>query len=64
MFIALYEFKIKPNKEKQFRAAWLKLTEGIYKNCGSFGSRLHSTQDKNIYIGYAQWPDKKNWLNT
>lgn len=61
MFIAIYEFKIKPGKEEQFRASWLKTTQGIYKEFGSIGSRLHATETSNVFIGYAQWPSKAQW---
>lgn len=61
IFIALYEFKIKPGKEDDFRKAWLKTTKGIYQEFGSLGSRLHSTEKENIYIGYAQWPNREKW---
>ncbi|WP_375748421.1 antibiotic biosynthesis monooxygenase family protein [Vibrio sp. HN007] len=61
MFIAIYEFEIKPGTESVFRKAWLEVTKEIYLNCGSLGSRLHTTETTNTFIGYAQWPDKKTW---
>lgn len=63
MFIAIYEFEIKTGKRGAFEAAWLKVTQGIYKDCGSLGSRLHSTGDDtpNTMVGYAQWPDRASW---
>ena len=61
MFIAVYEFEIKDGKDSEFRASWLKLTQGIYRECGSLGSRLHRTEKENVFIAYAQWPDKKIW---
>lgn len=61
MFIAVYEFKIREGMEQQFRGAWLQVTKAIYKHCGSYGSRLHTTENKNILVGYAQWPDKHQW---
>jgi len=61
MFIAVYEFEIKDGKDDEFRTSWLKLTQGIYRECGSLGSRLHTTEKQNVFIAYAQWPDKKTW---
>lgn len=61
MFIAVYEFEIKKESEAEFRNSWLELTKGIYKYCGSFGSRLHRSDKPNIFIGYAQWPSREQW---
>jgi quinol monooxygenase YgiN len=61
MFIAVYEFKIKDGTEHEFRESWLEVTKAIYKNCGSFGSRLHTTEHPNILVGYAQWPSREQW---
>nr|WP_202819689.1 antibiotic biosynthesis monooxygenase [Thaumasiovibrio occultus] len=61
MFVALYEFKVKPGKTEAFRQHWLETTKGIYQEFGSKGSRLHSTNDPLVYVGYAQWPDRQAW---
>lgn len=61
MFIAVYEFEIKEGTEASFRNAWLEVTKVIYKNCGSFGSRLHTSDKPNILVGYAQWPSREQW---
>ncbi len=61
MFIAVYEFKVKIGKTEDFRKYWLETTEGIYKEFGSQGSRLHSTIDPQTFVGYAQWPDHETW---
>ncbi|MBP0047943.1 antibiotic biosynthesis monooxygenase [Marinobacterium sp. AK62] len=61
MFIALYEFKIKPGTLAEFREAWLEVTKAIYKHCGSFGSRLHTTESPDVLMGYAQWPSREHW---
>lgn len=58
MFIALYEFTVKPDKTAEFKAAWYETTQGIYAELGSLGSRLHSTTQDNLFIGYAQWPSR------
>jgi quinol monooxygenase YgiN len=61
MFIAVYEFEIKPGTDDEFREAWLEVTKAIYKYCGSFGSRLHTSTAPNIFVGYAQWPSRAAW---
>ncbi len=61
MFIAVYEFEIKEGTEAAFREAWLEVTKAIYKHCGSFGSRLHTSDKPNILVGYAQWPSREQW---
>lgn len=61
MFIAVYEFEIKEGTEVSFRNAWLDVTKAIYKNCGSYGSRLHTSDKPNILVGYAQWPSREHW---
>ncbi|NRD18490.1 antibiotic biosynthesis monooxygenase [Winogradskyella eckloniae] len=62
MYIILYTIKIKPNQEEDFIEAWKGLTELIYKNEGSLGSRLHK-KDALSYFAYAQWPDKETFDN-
>ena len=61
MFVAVYEFEIKEGAETSFREAWLEVTKAIYEHCGSFGSRLHTSDKPNILVGYAQWPDRETW---
>ncbi|RQW62621.1 putative quinol monooxygenase [Vibrio viridaestus] len=61
MFIALYEFKIKPGSADVFRSAWLEVTKAIYQHCRSYGSRLHFSQEPDTLVGYAQWPSKAQW---
>lgn len=61
MFVAVYEFQIKEGAETSFREAWLEVTKAIYEHCGSFGSRLHTSDKPNILVGYAQWPDRETW---
>ncbi len=63
MFTVIYSFKVKPNQEKRFEKAWRDLTLLIYEYEGSLGSRLHKQNVYN-YIAYAQWPDRRTWLNS
>ncbi|NIG74967.1 antibiotic biosynthesis monooxygenase [Klebsiella sp. Ap-873] len=60
MFIAIYQFSVKPGHEQVFRQAWLELTQGIYLQRGSLGSRLHRDVSGK-FIGYAQWPSRIAW---
>ena len=54
MFIVLYRWKIKPEKEAQFIKAWSEVTAYFLKNWDSLGSRLHQGND-GIFYAYAQW---------
>lgn len=60
-FIAVYEFTLKPDCHRDFRQAWRTVTEGIYLQCGSYGSRLHRTDKPDVYVAYAQWPSREQW---
>lgn len=61
MFIAFYEFQVVADKHELFRQSWLTVTKKIYQYCGSYGSRLHQGEDKNTFIGYAQWENREQW---
>ena len=63
MFSVIYLFKIKSETEQDFIKYWKELTLLIKKYEGGLGSRLHK-QNKNNFIGYAQWPDKKTWKDS
>ena len=60
MFIALYRWRVKGGREDRFREGWRRLTEGIYRRRGSYGSRLHRAED-GTWVAYAQWPDRESW---
>jgi heme-degrading monooxygenase HmoA len=60
MFIALYRWKIIAGKEETFREGWRRVTEEIYRKCGSKGSRLHIAED-GTFVGYAQWNSREDW---
>lgn len=62
MYIVLYSFVIKPEKEEKFLIAWKELTALIIKYEGGLGSRLHLEKPLN-YIAYAQWPNKETFTN-
>lgn len=54
MFVVLYRWQIKPEKERQFIESWTEVTEYYVKHFGSLGSRLHRGSD-GIFYSYAQW---------
>jgi len=63
MFVAVYEFTVKSDLAQRFRQEWVKTTQGIYQEYGSLGSRLHTTNHLDVYIGYAQWPTREQWAS-
>ena len=54
-FAVLYRWRIKPGKEQQFVEAWSRVSDGLLRQRGSLGSRLHRGSDSTWY-SYAQWP--------
>jgi heme-degrading monooxygenase HmoA len=62
MFIVLYRWRIKPEKEDQFIEGWAEVTDYFRKNWNSLGSRLHRGSD-GVYYGYAQWRSKEDREN-
>lgn len=65
MFIVLYRWRIKPEKEKQFIEGWEEVTAYFRENWDSLGSRLHRGND-GVFYAYAQWKsenDRENAFN-
>lgn len=62
MFTVIYEFVIKKGFDIEFREAWIDHTEYVFADCGSLGSRLHTTNVDRTYVAYAQWPNRETWL--
>ncbi len=54
MFIILYRWRVKPQKEAQFIAGWSQVTDYWRENWDSLGSRLHRGDD-GLFYAYAQW---------
>jgi heme-degrading monooxygenase HmoA len=54
MFVILYRWRIKPEKETQFIEAWSEITAYYRENFASLGSRLHRGND-GIFYAYARW---------
>lgn len=61
MFTVIYRWKVKSGCEEDFRAAWRRATEAIYRKYNSRGSRLHKSDDGR-WIAYAQWRSREDWL--
>lgn len=60
MFCVIYQWRVKKDQEERFRELWRKGTEAVYRSEGSFGSRMHQSDDGS-WIAYAQWPDRETW---
>src|SRR5687768_2031566 len=56
MLAVLYRWQVKPDMDAQFVEGWLRVTRAIAAECGSYGSRLHRSDDGS-WFGYARWPD-------
>ena len=63
MIVVIYKFEIKPNKFIDFLKYWKKMTLLIHQYEKGLGSRLHK-KEENVYIAYAQWPDRETWSNS
>lgn len=63
MFHVVYLFDVMDGRQADFERAWKELTEAIYRNSGSLGSRLLK-QDANKYLAIAQWPNQKTWAES
>ena len=68
MYIAIYEFEVKPGRSQDFEQSWATVTDAIRQHRGSLGSRLHRSADTpSVYVAYAQWPsaevyrDESGW---
>ncbi len=61
MFAAIYKFKVFPECEQKFFHSWRELTKLLMEYEGGLGSRLHSSVEENVYIAYAQWPNREMW---
>jgi glutathione S-transferase len=60
MFVAVYWWRVKPGKERQFRDAWCRGTRAIARIYGGLGSRLHRERDGR-FVAIAEWPDYGTW---
>ena len=57
--VVLYRWRVRPDQEDVFVAAWSAITALLRSQRGSLGSRLHRGSD-GLWYGYAQWPDTEH----
>ena len=60
MFVVIYRWRLKPDMEVPFAAAWAERTRAVVSNEGGLGSRLHRAAD-GLFVAYAQWPSRTAW---
>jgi heme-degrading monooxygenase HmoA len=58
-FAVLYRWKVRPDAEEAFIAAW-RVATGAFTAIGALGSRLHRGDDGDLYA-YAEWPSREAW---
>lgn len=54
-FAVLYRWRLHPGAEDAFVRAWTRVSEGLRRQRGGLGSRLHRMAD-GTWVSYAQWP--------
>lgn len=54
-FAVLYRWRLHPEEEQSFVAAWSRVSQLLLTQRGSLGSRLHRGSD-GWWYSYAQWP--------
>ena len=62
MFIVIYQWKLKPGSDAEFRDAWRRATQAFYEKRGSLGSQLMQSKD-GTYHAVARWPEREQWIN-
>jgi len=62
-FVAIYRWRVHPEKDVQFRHAWHRLTWSIREFRGSHGSRL-LCDETGSYVAIALWPSRESWEAT
>jgi heme-degrading monooxygenase HmoA len=60
MFVAIYRWRLKPDREGEVRGAWSRVTQAIHTKCGSHGSSLFRADDGG-HVGIACWPSRDAW---
>ncbi len=55
MFVAIYRWRVLPEREDAFRVSWRRITEIIVARCGSGGSHLFRHADGTL-VAIALWP--------
>ena len=62
-FVAIYRWRVHPEKDVQFRHAWHRLTWSIREFRGSHGARL-LCDETGSYVAIALWPSRESWEAT
>jgi len=57
-FAVLYRWRLHPGTEAAFVEAWCRVSERLWRERGSLGSRLHRGPDS-VWYSYAQWPSEQ-----
>jgi quinol monooxygenase YgiN len=57
MYVAIYRWKIRPQKESYFVEQWIEMSQELKKTHGCLGARLHR-HDDGSFVAYAQWSTK------
>lgn len=61
-FCVLYKFIMHSGAdEKVFVDTARRMTNLLRLHYSSLGSRLHATGEKDVFIGYAEWPSEAVW---
>jgi len=60
MFCVAYRFHPLEEDDTEFVSCWKEMTHLIESELGGLGSRLHRTEDGELFA-YAQWPDRASW---
>lgn len=55
MFVAVYRWRLHPEREAQFREGWSRITRIAREQCGSGGSALFREMD-GTWCAIARWP--------
>jgi Antibiotic biosynthesis monooxygenase len=58
MMAVIYRWRLKLGHEDEFVEGWTQVTRAIHAQCGSYGSRLHRSDD-GMWVAYARWPDRE-----
>src|SRR5271165_2862686 len=63
VFTVIYRWRVKPDRQAEFRLVWHRRTERIRRERGSYGSRLHQ-EPYGAYCAIALWPSRRLWEAT
>ena len=58
MFAAIYQCRIKPGRELEYRRLWHQIASYFISHKGAIGSCLHRAEN-GVWIAYSRWPSKE-----